>query len=106
LDGYGPTWKRAEGSTEEENVMAKSPTKRERLAVAARAGSVVHVRMPARVAYDLRAFQKVQATILDRLGCGACCSGHDIIYDLSRDFLVNEAGEIEEVFSGIGLTRG
>lgn len=86
--------------------MARDATKRRELKLAPSADSVVRVRMPARVAYDLKTFQKVQATILDRLGCGACCSGHDIIYDLTRDFLVNAAGEVEEVYEGIGFTHG
>lgn len=50
----------------------------------------VRVSLPASVANDLKRFQKVQATILDRLGCSACCSGWDIRFDISRSFTFDE----------------
>lgn len=57
----------------------------------------VRVTLPAKVAYDLKSFQKVQASILDRLGCPACCSGWDIIFDVTRNFSVDEELNIREV---------
>jgi hypothetical protein len=36
------------------------------------------VLVPPAAANDLRKFQRIQAGILDRLGCRACCSGLDI----------------------------
>ena len=67
---------------------------------------VVRVTLPAKVANDLKAFQKVQASILDRLGCGACCSGHDIRYDTVRSFAVDDKLNIHEGVSGIIIVDG
>ena len=50
----------------------------------------IRIRLPTSVAYNLKSFQKVQATILDRLGCTACCSGWDIRYDVIRSFAFDE----------------
>ena len=46
----------------------------------------VRVSIPASVASDLGNFKKAVGSILDKLGCAACCSGHDIHFDLHRDF--------------------
>ena len=68
-----------------------------------RVGSnVVKVSVPAEVAYDLDQFQRVQETILDRLGCPACTSGWDIRWDLQRNFLVDEKLNVREVGPEIG----
>jgi len=56
----------------------------------------IHVSIPAAVANDLKSFQKVQASILDRLGCMACCSGFDIRFDVIRSFSVDEKLNISE----------
>jgi hypothetical protein len=48
--------------------------------------STVQVSVPVAVAFDLDRFQEVQASILDRLGCPACCSGWDIRFDIQRRF--------------------
>jgi len=60
----------------------------------------VRVTLPAKVAYDLKSFQKVQASILDRLGCTACCSGWDIRFDVSRSFAVDDKLNIRELVGG------
>lgn len=57
----------------------------------------VHVKVPAKVAYDLDEFMEIQRSILDRLGCQACCSGFDIRWDIQRDFRVDAGGEIMEL---------
>lgn len=57
----------------------------------------VRVSLPASIAFDLDRFQEVQRSILDRLGCPACCSGWDIRFDLQRNFLVDEKLNIREV---------
>lgn len=57
----------------------------------------VRVTIPASVAFDLDRFQEVQRSILDKLGCRACCSGWDIRFDLQRRFLVDEQAKIREV---------
>jgi hypothetical protein len=63
---------------------------------ALRGGQTVHVSLPASVAFDLDRFQDIQRSILDKLGCGACCSGWDIRFDLQRQFLVDEKLNIRE----------
>jgi len=62
--------------------------------------AVVRVTLPAKIAYDLNAFQKAQASILDKLGCQACCSGWDIRFDLARSFLVDEELNVKEIIGG------
>lgn len=65
----------------------------------------VRVTVPRTVAFDLKAIQKVQASILDRLGCGACCSGFDIRFDVARHFAVDAKGNVHELASG-GVVLG
>lgn len=48
----------------------------------------VRVSMPASVAADIGSLKKAVGSILDKLGCPACCSGHDIFFELQRDFFV------------------
>ena len=55
---------------------------------------IVYVKVPAKVAYDLKAMNKVTAAVLDKLGCGECHSAHDIRWDIVRDFIVNEKLEV------------
>ncbi len=62
----------------------------------ARANSTVQVSLPANVAYDFDKFVEVQRSILDRLGCLACCSGFDIRWDLATRFSVDEQLKITE----------
>jgi len=45
----------------------------------------VRVSIPASVAGDLGNLKKSFASILDKLGCPACCSGFDIHLELQRD---------------------
>jgi hypothetical protein len=59
--------------------------------------SVVRVKLPAKIAYDLKSVQKVQASILDRLGCGACCSGYHILFDVIRTFKVDHDLDVQEI---------
>lgn len=49
----------------------------------------VHVSIPVSVAADLDLFKSAMGSILDKLGCQACCSGNDIHFELQRDILVN-----------------
>lgn len=57
----------------------------------------VRVTIPAAVAYDLPSLQKGIASIVGRLGCGACCSGFDITFQQEREFVINEKLEISPV---------
>ncbi len=56
----------------------------------------VNVSLPANVAYDFDKFVEVQRSILDRLGCMACCSGFDIRWDLATRFSVDEQLNVTE----------
>jgi hypothetical protein len=57
---------------------------------------VVHVTLPAEVAFDIDRFTKVQVDILGKLGCMACCSGWDIRYDIQRRFVVDGQLNVRE----------
>ena len=48
----------------------------------------VRVSLPVSVASDIGRFQKAVGSVLDRLGCPACCSGHDIEFALQRTILL------------------
>lgn len=61
------------------------------------ADRVVHVSLPAEVAFDLDSFSKIQRDILGRLGCQACCSGWDIRWDIARRFMIDEQLNVRPV---------
>lgn len=42
--------------------------------------NVVHVHVSAETLYNLEATQELTRVILGRLGCGACCSGRQILF--------------------------
>lgn len=54
----------------------------------------VRVTMPAAVAYDLKAFQKSVANLLERLGCRSCFSGADCTFTTERDWVINEKAQL------------
>jgi hypothetical protein len=45
----------------------------------------VRVSIPVSVASEIGSLKKAIGTVLDRLGCPACCSGHDVFLELQRD---------------------
>lgn len=45
----------------------------------------VRVSIPASVAANIDGLKKTMGSVLDKLGCPACCSGHDIYLELQRD---------------------
>lgn len=47
----------------------------------------IRVTLPASVAYDPDRLKKSLGSILDRIGCAACCSGADVLLETERDFL-------------------
>jgi hypothetical protein len=49
----------------------------------------IRVMLTRDVAFDLAKMQKVTASVLERLGCGGCHSGHLIEYHVLTDFVVN-----------------
>ena len=58
----------------------------------------VRVLLTRDVAFDLGKMQKVTASVLNRLGCGGCHSGHLLEYIVLQDFVVNpKTLEVEEV---------
>ena len=61
----------------------------------------IRVAVPGRVAYDLRSMQKVLAKVLGELGCPNCYSGHDIRFDVVRDYIVNEKLDVIPTHTGI-----
>lgn len=50
----------------------------------------VRVSIPASVASNIGTLKKSFATILDRLGCPACCSGFDIRMELQRELMLTK----------------
>lgn len=50
----------------------------------------VRVSLPASVASDIDRLKKAVGSVLGHLGCQACCSGHDIFFELQRDFVFDK----------------
>ncbi len=57
----------------------------------------VRISLPASVAYNVDALQKSIAEIVDRLGCTRCFSGANCVFQLERDWVINEKLEIHAV---------
>jgi len=49
----------------------------------------VRIQITRDVTFDLKKMQKVTASVLDRLGCGGCHSGHILEFQEIREFVVN-----------------
>jgi hypothetical protein len=54
----------------------------------------IRISIPAAVAYDLAAFQKSIAHLVERLGCPQCFSGAHCTFVHERDFAINERLEV------------
>lgn len=54
----------------------------------------VRISLPASVAYNVDSLKKSIAEIVDRLGCTRCFSGADCVFQLERDWVVNEKLEL------------
>lgn len=54
----------------------------------------VSAKLPGKVSYNLELVQKSVASIVDRLGCGACCSGFDIFFDQELNFLLDNDAKV------------
>jgi hypothetical protein len=50
----------------------------------------IRVTLPAAVAYDADRLKETLGVVLDKVGCGACCSGFDILLRMERDFIADE----------------
>src|SRR5437764_8337493 len=57
-------------------------------------GPVVRVTIPAAIFNKLDAMNSVTRKVLGQLGCEACHSGFDIRYDVIREFIVDETGNV------------
>jgi hypothetical protein len=63
----------------------------------------VRVLLTRDVAYDLKKMQKVTATVLGRLGCGGCHSGHILDFLVIQDFVVNpKTLDVQELTGAFG----
>jgi hypothetical protein len=59
------------------------------IAQISRSAGVVRVTIPADAAHNLDKLQKVVANVAARLGCGACHSGRDVLFQMENDLHVN-----------------
>ena len=63
--------------------------------------SKVSVYVPTKVLYDLEAMQKITASVLDKLGCGACHSGRILDFQELEQFVVDPRTlEVNEIRGG------
>ncbi len=63
--------------------------------------SRVSVYVPTRALYDLKAMQKITASVLDKLGCGNCHSGRILDFQELEQFVVNpKTLEVTEIARG------
>jgi len=60
----------------------------------------VHVMIPERVNNNIKSIQKALATTLGKLGCPACCSGFDILFQRELDLIA-----FDERLSATGFGR-
>lgn len=67
-------------------------------------GGAVRVQVPSEILNDLDRFQKVQATILGRLGCTGCTSGIQLIWQNYENWVVDGAGGVHPMVSGDVVT--
>lgn len=55
------------------------------------------------ITFDLKKMQKLTATVLGRLGCGGCHSGHILEFQEIRNFIVDpKTLDVREIAEGIG----
>jgi hypothetical protein len=64
------------------------------LSSAGQAGRVVRVSVSADLHNDFEAMHRVTRSVLGKLGCEGCHSGFDIRYDVLRDFIADEKGNV------------
>lgn len=57
----------------------------------------VHVKLPAKIAYDPNALKKSIGSLLEQLGCTRCFSGANCFFTHERDFLVDARGALSAV---------
>lgn len=64
----------------------------------------VRVSLPASVASDIDRLKKAVGSVLGHLGCQACCSGHDIFFELQREFIFDK--DLRETSVAMAGRRG
>ena len=69
-------------------------------------GVAVTVHVPGNILGNLETFQKVQASVFDRFGCGNCNSGIQIDWRRFEEFVVTPDLELQPVFAGHQLRMG
>ncbi len=60
----------------------------------------VYIKIPGRVAFDLKSMHRVTETILGRLGCPGCHSGFDLRFDFIDEFIVDEELNVDALEHG------
>lgn len=64
----------------------------------------VRVSLPASIASDIGSLKKAVGSIFDHLGCQACCSGHDILFELQREYYFDR--DLNEIsFASVGASK-
>lgn len=63
-------------------------------------GPVVRVSIPAGLHHNLDGMHNVTKQVLGQLGCEACHSGFDIRYDIVREFIADEKGNVRTPVAG------
>lgn len=58
---------------------------------------LVRVAIPARLAFDLDAFQETIATLARELGCEPCLSGANCLLAFINDYVVNPEGRLDPI---------
>jgi hypothetical protein len=58
-------------------------------------GNTVSATVPSSVAQSIDLYERAFVSVLDRLGCSACCSGFDILWRHERDLLINPKGGVQ-----------
>jgi hypothetical protein len=66
----------------------------------------VRVSIPASVANDLGAVKKSVHAVLERIGCPACCSGHDIHLEIQREITLGKGFAEVSRAAAFGASRG
>lgn len=60
--------------------------------------SAIRVTLPVNVANDLNLFGQMLKELGDRIGCKPCISGAACFFDIERDFVINPAAQIVNVY--------